>query len=74
MAVTRRGEGWVLDPYPFRTTPLALSAAGLYTSRTEFQADSELQEVLKAAQQVRLVFIIQAGQDRESPRTNGGEA
>ncbi len=74
VAVTRRGEGWVLDPYPFRTTPLALSAAGLYTSRTEFQADSELQEVLKAAQQVRLLFIIQAGQDRESPRTNGGEA
>ncbi len=60
VAVRRQGEGWVLDPYPFRLTPLALSAAALRTERAEFPNQSELRKVLEDAEQVQLAFIMQA--------------
>jgi hypothetical protein len=62
-AVRRRGEGWVLDPYPFRSSPLTLSAAARRTARTEFRAESELREALERAEETQLTFMIEAARD-----------
>jgi len=63
VAVERRKEGWILDPYPFRTTPLVLSAAALRTERTRFAGESELREALDASTKAGLDFVIEAAED-----------
>lgn len=63
VAVERRKKGVVLDPYPFRTTPLEVSAAALYTERTHFANESELREALDTSTKVGLAFVIEAAED-----------
>lgn len=63
VAVERRKEGWILDPYPFRTTPLVLSAAALRTERTHFAGESEFREALDASTKAGLDFVIEAAED-----------
>jgi hypothetical protein len=60
VAVARRKARWILDPYPFRITPLILSAAALRTERTRFADESELCEAFDAAEKVALDFEIDA--------------
>src|SRR3989304_6088228 len=63
VAVERRKEGWILDPYPFRTTPLVLSAAALRTERTRFAGESELREALASSTKAGLDLVIEAAED-----------
>ena len=60
VAVGQRADRWVLDPYPFRTSPLALSAAARYTPRTAFADEAALRMALAQGEQVRLSFLIAA--------------
>jgi hypothetical protein len=60
VAVAPRREGWILDPYPFRTAPLVLSAAALCMERTQFASESELGEALDASTKIGLDFVIEA--------------
>lgn len=74
MAVARQGDAWVLDPYPFRVTPLALFAKALRTDRTEFEDDADLRTALEDAEEVELAFTIRATRRQLSLYPNGGKA
>ncbi|MGH7382618.1 MAG: hypothetical protein ACREKR_10390, partial [Candidatus Methylomirabilales bacterium] len=60
VAVAPRRQGWILDPYPFRTTPLVLSAAAFRMERTHFASKSEFCEALDASTKIGLDFVIGA--------------
>jgi hypothetical protein len=63
VAVAPRRQGWILDPYPFRTTPLVLSAAAFRMARPHFASKSELCEALDASTKIGLDFVIEAAGD-----------